>query len=170
MIQIKIFEEQFESASSFAELFELVKSVVRKSVGRERSGLMLGFAELGVYPNGFVGGFHPVGSNIIVMNKTAAKLIAARTPELYKAYCFHILLHEYLHTLGFLDELNTRVVAHLVSKETFGEDHPAAIVSSKFDEMLKGIPIQFCVAQREYDQNKIQIIDGFDSSNTNYIG
>ncbi len=169
MRQIKFFEKEFENANSFVDLFELIKGLVKKSVGRERSGLMLGFAELGIHPNGFVGGFHPVGSNFIVMNKTAARMIREMKPEFYKAYCFHILLHEYLHTLGFLDELNTRVVAHLVTKEAFGETHPVALVSSQFNEMLKDISLDFQPI-RSYDRGKIEIVGDFDTSSTNYIG
>jgi hypothetical protein len=165
---MKSFKREFDRVNSFGELFELVKAVVRDSIGRERSGLMLGFTELGIHPQGFVGGFHPVGSNIIVMNKTAARLIAANKPELYKAYCFHILLHEYLHTMGFLDEMNTRTVAHLITKEAFGDDHPTAIVSSRFNEMLKDMSLDFRLMHVE--DRGIHIIENFDSSNLSYIG
>ena len=166
----EIFNQEFERSESFADLFELIKSIVRNSIGRERSGLMLAFEELGVRPNGFVGGFHPVGSNFIVMNKSAARMIKETLPQMYKAYCFHILLHEYLHTLGFLDELNTRVVAHLVTKEAFGENHPATYMSSKFHEMLNQMPVGLYSIAQKQERGGIEIVDDFDSASTNYIG
>src|SRR3972149_258864 len=162
-------KKEFDIANSFGEFFELVKAVVRESIGRERTGLMLGFTELGVQAHGFIGGYHPVGSNFIVMNKTAARMIAANKPELYKAYCFHILLHEYLHTMGFLDELNTRTVAHLITKEAFGESHPTTVVSTRFNEMLKDVSMDFQPVPARHDSG-IQIVSDFDTGNVSYIG
>jgi len=51
-----------------------------------------------------VGAFHPLGTNDIVLNKRLFK-----TLETYrdKANVFTTLLHEYLHTLGYTDEMHT---------------------------------------------------------------
>jgi hypothetical protein len=36
---------------------------------------------------------------------------------------YSILLHEYLHSLGFLDEREVRELTYRVTRETFGDDH-----------------------------------------------
>ena len=41
--------------------FELVKSLVLKSMGKSRGGLMLGLANLGNNPQTFLGGFFATG-------------------------------------------------------------------------------------------------------------
>ena len=97
-----------EIKQEFIEIFEEVKQVVKKSEGRSRAGLMLGLQELGSPLNGFIGAYYPVASNIIVVNKTPIRRIIETKPELIKPYGFHILLHEYIHSLGFLDETITR--------------------------------------------------------------
>ena len=62
------FDSELSSAKDLADIFELVKVVVRKTTGKERPGLMLGLANLGGGPQGFVGAFFPIATNIIVMN------------------------------------------------------------------------------------------------------
>ncbi|KPQ42420.1 MAG: hypothetical protein MPEBLZ_03049, partial [Candidatus Methanoperedens nitroreducens] len=51
---------------------------------------MLGLANLGNHPEGFFGGFYPVGSNVIVMNKIPLERIKETRLELYKPYAFHV--------------------------------------------------------------------------------
>ena len=76
-------------------------------MGISRAGLMLGLAEMGGDNKSFVGGLYPVTSNIIVMNKSVLKRIMAIQPDMYKSYAFHVLLHEYIHAIGILDEEET---------------------------------------------------------------
>lgn len=111
----RAFDTQLESAKDLPDIFELVKTVVRKTTGKERPGLMLGLANLGGGPQGFVGAFYPIATNIIVMNSLPLKRIKETDPALYKPYVFHILLHEYLHTLGIIDEAAARQKAYDIS-------------------------------------------------------
>jgi hypothetical protein len=48
-----------------------------------------------------VGAFHPMGTNEIVLNR---RLIKGKTGMSGRNHVFAILLHEYLHSLGFEDE------------------------------------------------------------------
>ncbi|MFQ6061542.1 MAG: hypothetical protein ACE5KV_09700 [Thermoplasmata archaeon] len=68
-----------------------------KTKKRIRAGLMLGIADLGNHPRGFLGAFYPVATNIIVLNRVPLNWIKETNPELYKPYVFHVLLHEYVH-------------------------------------------------------------------------
>ena len=104
------YAKELEKAADLPEIFEIAKSVVKEFLGKERGGLMLGLSDLGGRPGFFVVAFYPVGSNIIIMNKTPMRAVEATKPHLFKAYCFHILLHEYLHTIGILDENKNRIM------------------------------------------------------------
>ena len=94
------FSRLLDDSKTLADIFEVVKRAVMEFKGRTRSGLMLALSDLGNRPNGFFGGFFQVGSNIIVMNRIPLARIKETKPDLYKPYAFHVLLHEYLHTLN----------------------------------------------------------------------
>ncbi|MFA6373883.1 MAG: hypothetical protein WCW68_14790, partial [Methanothrix sp.] len=63
------YRTRLDEAKSLPDIFELVKSLVLKSMGKSRGGLMLGMANLGNHPQGFFGGFFTTGTNVIVLNK-----------------------------------------------------------------------------------------------------
>ena len=89
------------------ETFEEVKSAVQQNERRSRAGLMLGLQEIGASLEGFIGAYYPIASNIIIVNKTPLRRILETDKTLLKPYIFHVLLHEYIHALGFLDEETT---------------------------------------------------------------
>ena len=115
----KIINQKVEQ--SFIDTFELVKDAVRRNEGRSRAGLMLGLQELGATQNGFIGAYYQVTSNIIVMNKTPIRRIIETNPKLLEPYSFHVLLHEYIHSLGFLDEEITKEKTYEITKKYFGQ-------------------------------------------------
>ncbi|MBI3588343.1 hypothetical protein HY095_04055 [Candidatus Micrarchaeota archaeon] len=124
------FTKKFDDAEGYPELFTIVKEGVEKVLGGRRAGLMLGIAELGAAPGGIVGAYHPVDTNVIVLNNTALSLIRRQSPKLVKPFVFHLLMHEYIHSLGMHDELETRRTTHYVSKEIFGRDHLLTQIAS----------------------------------------
>src|SRR3989442_5472301 len=63
------FRLKLDQARTLADVFELVKRAVETVLGRTRAGLMLALADLGNHPQGFLGAFYPVATNVIVMNK-----------------------------------------------------------------------------------------------------
>ena len=86
VVENSIFQDRLERTHDIPEIFELVKLAVRKNTGKERSGLMLGLSNLGGGPQGFVGAFYPVATNIIVMNTLPLERIKQTDPSLYKPY------------------------------------------------------------------------------------
>lgn len=161
---------QLDSAKDLPDIFELVKKTVRKSTGKERSGLMLGLANLGGGPEGLIGAFYPVATNIIVMNTLPLKRIKETDPALYKPYVFHILLHEYLHALGIIDEAATRSEAYRISVEMFGEKHAVARLANDLSGFIPKLvyPIYGWKPSEEY---RLELVKGFDRSSTDsYIG
>jgi len=152
------------------DTFEEVKEVVRQKEKRTRAGLMLGLQELGATPNVFIGAYYPVSSNIIVMNKTPLRRIIETNPQLIKPYVFHILLHEYIHSLGFLDEEITRLKTYEISKKHFGEEHIITQLSTNIKKFFPNLvyPIHGWIPLKNIPP--IEIVQGFDKSSTeNYI-
>jgi len=43
-------------------------------------------------------------NNFIVMNRIPLERIKETRPELFKLFAFHVLMHEYIHSLGYLIE------------------------------------------------------------------
>jgi len=159
--------KNLEIEKSLIDSFELVKKVVRKSEGRSRAGLMLGLQELGSSLNGFIGAYYPVSSNIIVVNKTPLRRIIETDPQLLKPYGFHVLLHEYIHSLGFLDEEVTRQKTYKISKDNFGEDHAITKLSSDIKQFFPNLVYPIYGWMPTNETPKIKLIKGFDWSNTN---
>jgi len=112
-----------DKCMDFACVFELVKKLVKRDLGLSRGGLMLGLTEL---PEN-VGAFHGVGGNFIVMNRKLLDVVvwSATDRRQINSYVFYILLHEYLHALGFLSEEHVKELSTQLCGKALGEDHPA---------------------------------------------
>jgi len=156
-----------EINQSLIETFEEVKKVVQKNEGRSRGGLMLGLQEIGASLDGFIGAYYPVASNIIIVNKTPLRRILETNKDLLKPYTFHVLLHEYIHTLGYLDEKTTGQKTYEISKKQFGEHHIITELSTDIRKFFPNLvyPIYGWIPQKEAPI--IELVPGFDFSNTN---
>ncbi len=121
--------ERLDLCEDFSDVFELVKKSAERSLGRRRAGLMLYLARLPKH----IGAFHTVGTNGIVMNRTTLDMVThgARSLREINSYVYSILLHEYLHALGYVDERDVRRLVYDVSLEAFGPGHPATQIASK---------------------------------------
>jgi hypothetical protein len=111
-------------AKTYGDIFVLVKKAVRNSLNEHRMGLMLYLGNLPMR----VGAFHPMGTNDIVLNRKLIKA-TAKTKPMWKAYVFSILLHEYIHSLGYVAERQVRGLTYRVCMENFGSDHPVTNAS-----------------------------------------
>lgn len=126
---------RIDEAEGLAELFACVKEVVRTHLGRSRTGIMVGLTSLGFSPQGYVGGYFVTGTNAIVLNRDLLNYVRAKAPGMHNALAFQLLLHEYLHTLGYLSEHQVRPMVHELSKEALGPDHAATRLA---EAMLPG--------------------------------
>jgi hypothetical protein len=129
--KLESFEEKYDnlqmdfSDQSFSQMFQLVIDIVRHFLDKSRPGILLGLIELGYDRGSFVGGFHKVGTNEIYLNKSALRVMREESPaESYKAYLFHLMLHEYIHSIGVYDERKTRQLTRAISLELFQTRHP----------------------------------------------
>lgn len=136
---------ELERAKNYGDIFTLVKKAVKRSLGEHRVGLMLYLGNLPIR----VGAFHPLGTNDIVLNR---RLLKARSELMQKAYVFSILLHEYLHSLGYADERQVRGLTYKVCVENFGSEHPvveaaisgpwADLTPEDFEEMAVDLDLE----------------------------
>lgn len=158
------YAEELDHCKNFGDIFELVKKTAEKSLGQRRAGLMLYLANLPQY----IGAFHGLGTNGIVMNRSALDAVtrSARSIRDVNAYVYSILLHEYIHALGYVDEPTVRRLVYQVSRETLGPDHPAT------DIALKGPATYFpgIVQPNEMRPERIvEIVSDFERSTQSYI-
>lgn len=161
------FAEKLRKAKDLPAVFELVKLAVIKTRKKRRAGLMLGIADLGNHPRGFLGAFYPVATNIIVMNRVPMERIKDTNPELYKPYVFHVLLHEYLHALGDVDEHSVRKKTYEICKEVFGREHLATKMSEDYSQFFPNLVYPDAAWQ---PQNlDVELVDEFDKSSASYI-
>lgn len=160
--------EELDRADSISEIFRVVETVILRKLGKHRP-VMLGVAEMGMRGELVIGAFHPVGSTLIVLNKTPLERISkASSRRLFNAYCFHMLLHEYLHSLGMLDERDVRRMVYEISREFLGPEHPATVMSSR--GVTHYFPFITYPAPGENAPNlKIEIVKDFTQQSVTYF-
>ncbi|MHA1264694.1 MAG: hypothetical protein ACTSRS_05585 [Candidatus Helarchaeota archaeon] len=123
-----------ELKKQMPDLFEKVKRDVEKEIGRHRAGLSLGLVSMGMIHGNFIGGMFFSGGTMILMNTDPLYvLIEEQSDEIVLAYVYHILLHEYIHSLGFLNERQCRQIVLEITKNAFQNNltHPAVILARK---------------------------------------
>jgi len=162
------FHSKLDNSKTLADIFEVVKAAVWNNQRVSRGGLMLGIANLGNHPQGFLGAFYPVGTNVIVMNKIPLERIKETRPELYKPYIFHVLLHEYLHTLGYLNEGGVRQMVIETTRNVFGEEHLATMIALDTNQFFKNLV--YPDVTWKPDETKMELVGGFDRESASYFG
>jgi hypothetical protein len=142
----------------------MVKAATEQSLGKHRAGLTL---VLGDIPNN-VGAYHQMGSNVIVMNRNLLRIVEeiSRSRMRKNSYIFMILLHEYLHSLGYADDRQVRSLGREIADAFFGNGHPAAEMAVRpldcfFPDLAKYAAFR--------DKREYETVRRFDSSSTSYI-
>ena len=155
---------ELDECGDFSCIFKLVKIAVKRTTGRGRVGLILGLSNL---PN-HIGALHQIGSNFIIMNKNLLeKVLQTGDKKLINAYIFHILLHEYIHSLGYVNEQETEIITHAISEEVLGAQHPATLIAryglGYVIRNISGI-------ENQRLGRGIEIIKDLETDNLNYFG
>ena len=150
------------------EIFDVVKQCVLRRLKVERSGLMLGLSNLGGGQGYLVGGFFQVAGNMIVMNKFPLHRIEQTRPDLYKPFVFHILLHEYIHSIGYLTEQETRPLVLEISKAEFGDAHVVTDLARGWQKYMPNLTYPVVGWQPEAGFS-VEVVRGFDPDSTSYI-
>jgi hypothetical protein len=153
------------SAEGFDAIFEMVKSATEQKLRMHRAGLTL---VLGDIPNN-VGAYHEMGSNAIVMNRNLLRIVEklSKSRARRNAYVFMILLHEYLHTLGYTSDRQVRTLGKQIADEYLGRRHLASEMADRpLDQFFPELG-KYSVFR---DKGQYQTVRRFDSSSTPYIG
>lgn len=147
----------------FNEVFEFVKFSVNSAYKMKRAGLSLMLHRMPTR----VGAYHILGSNVIAVNSFVLDLVKkySTSNDEYNSYLFMVLLHEYLHSFGILDEYKVRWMSVELCKKFFGEKHTATIMA---EDPLKIFP-QLGLISYDKFENEFEIIKNFDNTNQTYI-
>jgi hypothetical protein len=115
-----------------------------------------------------LGAYHPLGTNNIVLNRALVQIAEAATKskQLVNAFVYSLLIHEYLHALGYVSESEVRSLVYRISKECFGENHVVTKLAEKSPwALLRGVPLN----QIEAPKRVMEIVKDFEKSNQQYI-
>ena len=162
------YEKGIKNAKTIADVFEIVKEMVREHLGLEQAGLMVGVSDLGSFAQGFVGAFYSLEANTIVINKKPLARVLQTNPSLYNNYLFHVMLHEYVHSIGSFDEEQTRQLVYEISRHYFGEKHVATELATNIGKFMPNLTYPSAGFEPPTDVN-IEFVKGIDGKNTNYI-
>lgn len=151
-------------ASSYDEIFSIVKAHVEGVMGLHRAGLTLGLSSL---PPG-VGAYHVVGSNMIVLNRDLLDRVRrSEPPEIVSSFLYMLLLHEYLHSLGVIDEARVRKTSDEVATQMLGSGHPASVlIRTPLTELF---PYLDSLHEAERPEGGVEVVRNFDSRSYSFI-
>jgi len=153
-------KKKLEETRDIGDIFELVKDSVRRTTRRGRAGLSLVLIDI---PQP-MGGAHQMGSNSIMLNRNILERKERESPEYYKSYVFYVLLHEYLHSLGFAEEKLVRDLCLSISMELFGEESRTVEIASNPERFLAT-----GYHAKEELEVPYEVVRDFDRSSTDHI-
>lgn len=156
--------KRLDNAQGYSEIWEVVKDTVKTVLGKQRRGMMLFLDDMPLR----LGAYHPLGTNNIVLNRALVQIVeaTATSKKLLNAFVYTLLLHEYLHTLGYVAETEVRPLVYRVSKACFGEEHIATRLAELGPwSILQGLPLDALRAPKQV----IEIVKDFETSNQRYI-
>ena len=158
------YQDKLRNLHNFNDAFELVKVAVYEKFKMRRVGLNMLLQDM---PN-FIGAYHVMGLNFIVVNRyiLAAIKTLAKTTEEYNSYVFVVLAHEYFHSLGIVDEFKVRELTYNMCNTLLGEAHVATRMSREDPSSLYPELKNFTI---ERFGNNFEMIKDFDKSNLSYI-
>ncbi len=134
------FASRLDNAENYSQVWQIVKDTVEFAQGKKRAGMMLFLDDLPLQ----LGAYYPVGTNNIVLNRSLVEIVesSVSSKPTVNALTYNLLLHEYLHALGELSEVEVRRMVVQVAKKCFGEQHIATVLACKSPwVLLKDVPL-----------------------------
>jgi hypothetical protein len=162
--RVSDYRSRLDDAKGYGEVWEIVKDTVKTSLGKYRRGMMLFLDDLPLR----LGAYHPLGTNNIVLNRVLVHIVEATTKSgsLINAFVYTLLLHEYLHALGYVRESKVRPLVYQISRESFGEDHVASQLAKAGPwSLLKDIPLDAIDVPKQV----MEIVKDFEKTGQEYI-
>jgi hypothetical protein len=161
------FKARLEAAKGIAAVFEVVVEAVQEREWVSRGGIMLGIAELGEVDNRVIGALHPTCTNFILLNRAALRKVHATDPALMNPFLFHVLMHEYLHTVGLGSEGETRKKVLEITRPLLGDDHPATKMAEDIRQYFSFIVYPSRMPMPEGIE--IELVENVDLSGLSYF-
>ncbi len=161
---VDFYRSKLKEANGYGEVWKTVKETVKVCLGKHRVGMMLFLDHLPLQ----LGAYHSVGTNNIVLNKSLVEIVEATVDSKLEvnAFVYSMLLHEYLHALGYLSELEVRRLVHRISIESFGKDHVATSLAEKSPwSLLQGPGVPVFASSK----GPMEIVKDFDRPAQDYI-
>ncbi len=158
------YQVRLDHAKGFGDVYEIVKETVKQSLGEYRVGMMLYLDDLPLQ----LGAYHSVGTNNIVLNRSILNIIEASTQsrQTINAFVYTILLHEYLHALGYLRETEVTQLIQKITEEFFEEAHIVNELGRNGPwSILKDVPINMF----ETPKRLREVVKNFEKTETRYI-
>ena len=153
-----------DNAEGFSAVWDVVKDNVKTVLNKQRRGMLLFLDDMPLR----VGAYHPLGTNNIVLNRALVQIVeaTATSKKLLNAFVYTLLLHEYLHALGYVREVDVRPLVYRVSQACFSEEHIATRLAELGPwSILRGLPLDALRAPKRV----IEIVKNFETSNQRYI-
>jgi hypothetical protein len=158
------FAHKLDFASSYAEVWQIVKDTVDIAFSKRRGSMMLFLDDLPLQ----LGAYYPVGTNNIVLNRRLVEIVEATLSDkqMVNALVYNLLLHEYLHALGELSEVEVRRQVVVVVTKCLGEEHAATVLARKSPWiLLKDLPLEAAAAPKRV----MQIVRDFEETTRKYV-
>ena len=158
------FGKSLELAANYAEVWQIVKDSVDFAFGKRRGSMMLFLDDLPLQ----IGAYYPVGTNNIVLNRHLVDIVEATLNDKRKVndLVYNLLLHEYLHALGELSEVEVRRQVVTVAEKCFGSEHEVTVLARKSPWiLLKDVPLETALAPKRV----MQIVRNFEKTTDKYV-
>ncbi|MFQ6010921.1 MAG: hypothetical protein ACE5KG_01990 [Nitrososphaerales archaeon] len=158
------YSRKLNDCKDFDSVFEVVKHTAESVIHRHRAGLTLSLARLPLHTGAYF-----AGTNLIVLNQSLLEVVKARAKDIgeVNAFVYHVLLHEYLHSLGFYNERKVRQLVKYIS-ETVLAQNPRVLKLARGDIWLIYPELRTMTSYAE--ANKFEVVRDFDKSSTPYYG
>lgn len=157
-------QKRLGEAQGYGEVWEIVKDNALRFLKQQRRGMMLFLDDMPLK----LGAYHPVGTNNIVLNRALVQLVEATTKskKLVNAFVYTLLLHEYLHALGYLRESEVRPLVFRISRSCFGEEQIVTRLAKLGPwSLLQDLPVNASNAPKRV----MEIVKDFEKTNEEYI-
>ena len=155
--------QKLADAEGYGPIFDLVKSHVEEVLSLHRAGLTLALSDLPSY----VGAYHVLGSNYLVINRRLLQRVRAEEPkEIVNSFLYMLMLHEYLHSLGLTEEGKVRQASKEVASRMLGVGHPATMLVT--NPLNKLFPYIEALGETK-KEGPFEVIHEFDRKSYPYI-
>jgi hypothetical protein len=158
-VSLKGFSQRLDNATSYGEVWNIVKDSVENVFHKRRGSMMLFLDDLPLQ----LGAYHSLGTNNIVLNRALVQIVEATIEDkkMVNALVYNLLVHEYLHALGEISEIQVRRLVVEVCKKAFGEDHVATKLAIRSPwALLQGIPLD----KVDMPKRVMEIVKDFEKS------